>query len=101
MGEQLTELRDNCNELAYHDSENLNSLELYRDYTDIITSPQKAQQKHEKLNFSPDTMLKYLSSMVLQKYRRLAISLQIMLAWSVSMVSYEHSVSGIKLMRIQ
>jgi hypothetical protein len=31
MGEQLTELHDKCNELAYHDSENLNGLELYLD----------------------------------------------------------------------
>jgi len=46
MGDQLTELCDNCNELAYRDSETLNGLELYQDYRDIITSPKRAQQKH-------------------------------------------------------
>ena len=58
MGEQLTELRDKCNELAYHDSENVNGLELYQNYRDITTSPKRAQQKHEISNFSPDAMLK-------------------------------------------
>jgi len=54
MGVQLTEFCDKCNELAYHDSENLNGLEPYQDYRDIITSPKTAQQKHEILNFPPD-----------------------------------------------
>jgi hypothetical protein len=45
MGEQLTELRDKCNEMAYRDSENLNGLEIYQDYRDIITSPQKSTKK--------------------------------------------------------
>jgi hypothetical protein len=58
MGEQLTDLQDKCNELAYHDSENLNGLEIYQDYMDIITSPKRAQQIHGTLNFSPDAMLK-------------------------------------------
>jgi hypothetical protein len=44
MGEQLPELCDRCNELAYHDTENLNGLELYQDYRDIVTSPKGAQQ---------------------------------------------------------
>jgi hypothetical protein len=44
MGEQLTELCDKCNELAYHDSVNLNGLELYQDYRYIITSPKRTQQ---------------------------------------------------------
>jgi len=69
MTEQLTDLRDKCNELAYHGSENLNGLELYQDYRDIITSPKRAQQKHGILNFSPDAMLRYLSSMGLKEYR--------------------------------
>ena len=76
MGEQLTELSDKCNELAYHDSENLSGLKLYQDYTDIITSPKRTQHNHEILNFSPDAMLKYLSSMGMEEYRRLAIFLQ-------------------------
>jgi len=63
----------------------------------IITSPKRAQQKHEILNSSPDAMLKYLSSIGLEEYRSLAISLQIMLAWSVSMALFRR----LKLMRIQ
>jgi hypothetical protein len=101
MGEQLTELCNKYSELAHHDSVNLNGLGLYQDYRDIITSPKRAQQKHEILNFSPDAMLKYLSSMGLEEYRSLVIFLQIMLSWSVSVASYEHSISRIKLMRIQ
>jgi hypothetical protein len=58
MNEQLTELRDKCNKLAYHYSENLNGLELYQDYRDTITSPKRTQQKHGICKFSPDAMLK-------------------------------------------
>ena len=101
MAEQLTELCDKCNELAYHYSENLNGLELYQDYRDIITSPRRAQQNHGICKFSPDAMLKYLSSMGLEEYRSLAIFLRTMLAWSVSVASYELSVSRIKLMTVQ
>jgi len=101
MREQLTELCYKCNELAYRDSENLNGLELYQNYRDIITSPKRAQQKHEILNFSPETMPRYLSSLGLEEYRSLAMFLLFMLAWSVSVASYEHSVGSIKLMRVQ
>ena len=54
MGEQLTELCDKCNELAYHDSVNLNGLELYQDYRDIITPPQKSTIKTLNIEISPD-----------------------------------------------
>jgi hypothetical protein len=76
-----------CNELAYHDSENLSGLELYQDYTDLITSPTRAQHNHDILNFSPDAMLKYLSSMGMEGYRSLAIFLQ-MVSFSSIMCTF-------------
>jgi hypothetical protein len=73
--EQFTELRNKCTHLAQQYSKDLNGLELYQDYKDIIISLKRAKQNGKKLDFSPKELIKYISSMALEAYRTLAIAL--------------------------
>jgi hypothetical protein len=50
-------------------------LELYQDNKDIIISLKRSKQNGEKLDVSPKGLLKYISSMVLEAYKTLAIAL--------------------------
>jgi hypothetical protein len=52
-----------CTHLAQWYSKDLNGLELYQDYKDVIISLKTATQNGEKLDFSPKGLIKYISSM--------------------------------------
>jgi hypothetical protein len=96
--EQFTELPNKCTHLAQQYSNDLNVLELYQDYKDII-SLKKAKQNGEKLDFSPKGLLKYISSMGLEAYKTLAIALQFLLTLPVSVTSCERSFRKMKLIK--
>jgi hypothetical protein len=59
----------------------------------------RAKQNGEKLDFSPNGLLRYISSMGLEAYKNLATDLQILLTLSVSVASCERSFSKIKLIK--
>jgi hypothetical protein len=46
--EQFTELQNNCTHLAQQYSKDLNGLEMYQDYKDIIISLKRAKQNGKK-----------------------------------------------------
>jgi hypothetical protein len=96
--EQFTELRNKCTHLAQQYSKDLDGLEMYQDYKDII-SLKRAKQNGEKLDFSPKGLLKYISSMGLEMYKTLETALQILLTLPISVTSCEHSFSKIKLIK--
>jgi predicted transport protein len=96
---QFTELRNKCTNLALQYSKDLNVLEVYHDYKDIIISLKKAKQNGKKLDFPPKGLLKYISSMGLEAYGTLAITLQILMTLPVSVASFERSFSKMKLIK--
>jgi hypothetical protein len=85
--------------LAHQYSKDLNELDLYQDYKDVITSLKRAKQNGEKMDISPKGLLKYISSMELEAYKMLVTALQILLTLSVSAASCEHSFSEMKLIK--
>jgi hypothetical protein len=74
-------------------------LELYQDYKDIIISLKRAKQNGERLDFSPNGLLKYISSMGLEACKTLETSLQILLTLPASVASCELSFSKMKLIK--
>jgi hypothetical protein len=80
----VTELQNKCTHLAQQYLKDFNGLELYQDYKDIIISLKRAKQNGGKLNFSPEGLLKYISSVGLGAYKTLATAFQIMLTLPVS-----------------
>jgi hypothetical protein len=72
---------------------------MYQDYKDIIISLKRAKQNGKKPDFPPKGLLKYISSMELEAYETLAISLQILMAFPVSIASCELSFRKMKLIK--
>jgi hypothetical protein len=97
--EQFTEPRNKRTHLAQQYSKDLNGLELYQDWKDIIISLKRAKQNVEKLDFSPKGLLKYISPMGLEAYKTLATALPILFTLQVSVASCELSFSKMKLIK--
>jgi hypothetical protein len=79
FNEQFTEFRNKSANLVQQYSKDLNGLELYQDYKDIIISLTTAKQNGEKLDFSPKGLIKCISTMGLEACETLATALQILL----------------------
>jgi hypothetical protein len=77
--EQFTELQNECTHVAHKYSKDLNGLELYQDYKNVITSPKRAEENGKKMDFFP--------------------ALKILVTAPNSVASYEHSFSKMKLIK--
>jgi hypothetical protein len=77
--EQFTEFQKQCTHLSLQYSKELNGLELYQDYKSVIIFLKKAKKKWEELDFSPNGLLRYISSVGLGTYKALATGLEILL----------------------
>jgi hypothetical protein len=97
--EQFTEPRNKCTRLEQQYSKDLNRLEMYQGCKHIIISLKRAKENVEKLEFCPEGLLKYISSMGLEAYKTLETALQILFTLPVSVASCELSFSKMKLIK--
>jgi hypothetical protein len=84
--------------LAHRCSKDLSGFGLCQDYKDVIIYLKRA--KHwEKLDFSPKTLLRHISSMGLEAYKALATADQLLLTSPVTAASRERAFSKMKLIK--